>query len=86
MQMFAGVRPYLGSLVSYDVHQVTKAITPSLETGLGKVSRNLAAAKERILRKCTVDLIHQIEHCRLKVKRCEIDRWTADIEPLVLAC
>jgi hypothetical protein len=84
--LLAGVWPYVGSLESYDVHQATKAMTPSREPGLGKVSRNLAAAKERILRKYTVDLMHQIKHCWLKANRHEIDRWTADFEPLALAC
>ena len=51
MVLLAGVWPYVGSLGSYDVHQATEALMPSREPGLGKVSHNLAAAKERILRK-----------------------------------
>ncbi len=55
------------------------------ETLIGEDSRYLATAKERILRKYPINLVHQINRRLIKANRRVIDRGTADLEQLTLA-
>lgn len=55
------------------------------DLGLGRISRYLATAKERILRKYPINLIHQFKRLSIHPNGCIVDRRTADLEQLALA-
>ena len=52
--------PFVDGLQPHDAHQATHAVPSCREPRLGQIRRDLAAAKERILRKYPVNLMHQI--------------------------
>jgi hypothetical protein len=72
--LLAGVWALIDGLLAHDVHQATNTMPPCRETGLRKISRDLAATKERILRKYPIDLVHQIKRCGIKANPLVIDR------------
>ncbi len=65
----AGVWALINGLQTHNAHQATHTMPPRREPGLGKISCNLAAAKERILRKYPVNLMHQIKRRGIKADR-----------------
>jgi len=67
--LLACVGPFLDRLQPHDAHQAAHAMSPCREPGLGKIRRNLAAAKERVRRKNLIDLVHQIDRRRIKANR-----------------
>ena len=83
--LLAGAGPFVDGLQPHDAHQAPHAVPPCREPRLGQIRRDLTTAKERILRKYPVNLMHQL-NCRLiKANRRVIDRGTADLEQLALA-
>ena len=66
----ASVRTFINVLQAYDAHQASDIVPPSREPGLRKIGRDLAAAKEWMLRKYRVNLMHQIKRCLIKPDWC----------------
>jgi len=56
--LLACVGPFLDRLQPHYAHQAAHAMSPCREPGLGKIRRNLAAAKERVRCKNLIDLVH----------------------------
>ena len=54
--IFAGVRPLVDGLQAHDAHQKARTVATRRKPGLGKIGHDLAAAKERVLRKYLVNL------------------------------
>ena len=83
--LLAGVGPFIDRLQPHDAHQAAHAVPSRREPGLGKIRRNLAAAKERVLRKDPINLVHQINRGLIKANGRVVDRRPADLEQLALA-
>ena len=58
--LLASVWPLIPGLQSNNAHQTTQMMPPSREPRLGKVSCNLAAAKERLYRGDPIGLTRQL--------------------------
>ena len=54
----ASVRTFINVLQAYDAYQASDIVPPSREPGLRKIGRDLAAAKEWMLRKYRDNFMH----------------------------
>jgi hypothetical protein len=72
--LLAGVRPLVNSLYAYNAHQAAHTVPPCREPCLGKIGRNLAAPKERLLREYLINLMHKIKRFQIKNQRV-CSRW-----------
>ncbi len=82
--LFAHVRPLVYGVQAHDAHQTARTVATRRKPGLGKIGYDLAAAKERVLRKYLVNLMHQFNLGLIKANRCVMDRGPVDLERLTL--